>query len=103
MATYKCSSCGGTYDDVQRDGALYRHVCGPIPNPAFNPIPGKGAVDLRETLERANKRDENATRGLIYDAGRKGYDTPHPEDPASTIFHPGPIPIVSEGAGRTAV
>jgi hypothetical protein len=44
---------------VQPDGSRYFHACPPIPNPAFNADPKKGPVDLRDTIERANKRDEN--------------------------------------------
>lgn len=55
----KCNACGATYDTVQADGSRYFHACGPIPNPAFNTDPKKGPVDLRDTIEHPNKRDEN--------------------------------------------
>jgi hypothetical protein len=55
----KCNACGATYPSVQADGSRYFHACAPIANPAFNTDPEKGPVDLRETIERPNKRDEN--------------------------------------------
>ena len=58
MAT-RCNSCGGTYTQNQADGSRYYHACGPIPNPAYQPDPTKGAVNLQQTIEHPNKRDEN--------------------------------------------
>jgi hypothetical protein len=60
MAT-KCNTCGGTYTSVQPDGSHYFHACAPIDNPAYQPDPKKGAVNLQQTIERPNKRDENIT------------------------------------------
>lgn len=57
----KCNSCGGIYSTTQPDGSRYFHACPPIPNPAYNTDPKKGAVDLRETIEQPNKRDENVS------------------------------------------
>jgi hypothetical protein len=54
-----CPACGGTYSAVAADGSRYFHACGPIPNPAFNTDPKKGPLDLRDTIERPNKVDEN--------------------------------------------
>jgi ssDNA-binding Zn-finger/Zn-ribbon topoisomerase 1 len=59
LMTTKCNACGATYSSVQADGSRYFHACAPIPNPAFNADPKKGPVDLREIIERPNKRDEN--------------------------------------------
>lgn len=78
----KCNSCGGTYAPVQADGSRYFHACAPIPNPAYQPDPTKGAVNLQQTIERPNKRDENFA-GI---------------DPATKL----PI-IVSAGAGVTLI
>lgn len=55
----KCNSCGGTYSPIQADGLQYFHTCPPIPNPAYNPDPTKGATNFQLTIERPNKRDEN--------------------------------------------
>lgn len=44
---FVCNTCKGTYPDVQSDGTLYYHVCGPLP-------PDKNGVQL----ERPDKRDE---------------------------------------------
>ena len=60
MAT-KCNACGGTYEPIQADGSRYFHACPPIANPAYNADPTKGAVDMREHVERPDKRDENVT------------------------------------------
>jgi ssDNA-binding Zn-finger/Zn-ribbon topoisomerase 1 len=57
----KCNSCGGTYSATQPDGSRYFHACAPIPNPAFQPDPTKGPVNLQATIELANKRNENIT------------------------------------------
>jgi hypothetical protein len=45
---FRCGSCGGEYIDVQRDGTIYFHSCGPLPRNADGSQP-----------ERPNKRDEN--------------------------------------------
>lgn len=45
---FRCESCKATYQDVQRDGVLYFHACGPLP-------PDKDGVQA----ERPDKRDEN--------------------------------------------
>lgn len=55
----KCNSCGGTYNTAQADGSRYFHACSPIPNPAYQPDPTKGPVNLQPTIERPNKLDEN--------------------------------------------
>ena len=57
----KCNSCGGTYNTKQPDGSLYFHACAPLPNPAYQPDPAKGAVNPVQTIEHPNKRDENLT------------------------------------------
>lgn len=103
MSKWKCNACGGTYSDTQRDGSLYFHACGPEIVHAGE-ADGQGQiVKPRVERERHNKRDENLTPGLAYDVAQQGYFTPNPEDPTGSIFHPGPVPIISEGAGRTAV
>jgi ssDNA-binding Zn-finger/Zn-ribbon topoisomerase 1 len=81
MAT-KCNSCGGTYNSIQADGSRYFHACADIPNPAYNADPTKPPLDLRQTIARPNKRDENIT----------GFD------PAT-----GTVTIVSEGLGVTVI
>lgn len=48
---FKCRACGGRYWDVQNDGSVYHHVCGPLPADKKNP-----------ERERHNKRDENIAR-----------------------------------------
>jgi hypothetical protein len=85
-----------------RDGTPYHHVCGPIPNPAYNLDPAKGALVTEDTIERHNKRDENPTRVAGLDAEGKGYFLLDPNDSTARVLHPGPVPIKSEGAGRTA-
>jgi hypothetical protein len=50
---------------------------------------------------RTNTRNENHPPGLSYDAKAQGYFTPNPDDPTGKIFHPGPVPMISEGAGQT--
>lgn len=57
--TTRCNSCGGTYAPTQADGSRYFHACAPIANPAYQPDPQKGPVNLQQTIERPNKRDEN--------------------------------------------
>jgi hypothetical protein len=76
----KCNSCAGTYEPTPPDGSRYYHACPPIPNPAYQPDPAKGAANLQQTIEHPNKRDENIS-GM---------------DPATKL----PI-IVSAGTGVT--
>lgn len=45
---FECLSCGGQYFEASRDGAIYVHVCGPLP------VDDKGMLK-----ERPDKRDEN--------------------------------------------
>lgn len=56
----QCKSCNATFDAIDaRSGAAYFHACAPIANPAYQPDPLKGALNLQATIERPNKRDEN--------------------------------------------
>lgn len=55
----KCKSCQGTFEPAQRDGSLYFHACAPVANPKYQPDESAPQYDPRETVERANKRDEN--------------------------------------------
>ena len=59
MPVHRCNTCNGVYQTVQAENAAYFHACPPEKNPAFQPDPTKGPVVLVETIERANKRDEN--------------------------------------------
>lgn len=45
---FRCNACRGEYSDVQTDGAIYAHACGPLPADSKNP-----------ERERPDKRDEN--------------------------------------------
>ena len=80
MAT-KCKTCAGTYNPTQPDGSRYFHSCAPVANPAYQPDPAKVAFNPTETIEHANKRDEN----LVIDPATKKVTG-----------------IVSEGTGVTA-
>jgi len=103
MANWKCNACGATYSDTLRDGGPYTHVCGPeIVSHEVTDDKGQ-IVKPRVEREYANHRDENPLPGVAYDAKRKGHVLPDPDDPTGTVFYPGPVPIKSEGAGRTAV
>lgn len=48
MSIWKCNACGGTYNDLNRDGSIYMHACSPTPANA------QGVQ-----TELPNKRDEN--------------------------------------------
>jgi hypothetical protein len=63
----KCSTCNGTYTPLPASNEQYFHACPPIPDPLFQPDPAKAAFHPNETIERANKRDEN----LVLDATGK--------------------------------
>lgn len=45
---WRCSTCGGEYDDILPDGTLYFHACPPI----FDP-------ETDELIERPDARNEN--------------------------------------------
>jgi hypothetical protein len=57
----KCNCCQGTFSPIEPDGSHYYHACGPLPNPAYQPDPTKGAVNLVQTIERPGKVDQNVT------------------------------------------
>jgi len=59
-----CNSCGAKYNETQPDSSPYFHACAPVKNPAFQPDSTKANLNTVETIERANKRDEN----LIFNA-----------------------------------
>jgi len=103
MAKYRCNSCGGTYSDVLQDGTAYYHACGPIHNPAFNLDSAKGPLDTRDSIERPNKRDENAPVTLRVVNGKPVLVTADVHDATRQIETPAASLIVSEGAGRTLV
>lgn len=52
MSQWKCNSCGGTYNDLGRDGGVYMHACAPSP-------PDENGVQK----EHPNKRDETIVLG----------------------------------------
>lgn len=54
MARLRCKTCLGEYDDVQPDGMRYFHACAPVTD-----------AQTGVTTERANKRDENVTPGIV--------------------------------------
>ena len=103
MAKWKCNTCGATYSGTLADGSPYSHACGPE-IVSRDVTDEKGAVVKHgERREYANRRDENPLRGVVYDVKEKGHWLQDPDDVTKMVLHPGPVPIISEGAGRTAV
>jgi len=84
----QCKSCNGIYEKTQRDGTLYFHACAPVANPAYQPDPTKPNFDTVETIERAQKRDENID------------DSPAAATAAGRDKNPNaPLPIKAAGRG----
>jgi hypothetical protein len=101
MARWQCNSCGATYHDTMRDGSTYFHACGPE-IVTRETLDDKGQIKTpRVERERANKRDENHLHVLGIDAEQKAWFERDPDDVTRRIYHHGPVPMLSEGAGRT--
>lgn len=70
MTMWRCTSCGGTYEDLGRDGVPYFHACAPRTHPIIrlrdgretrlvDELPAEAVVVRTETEEQPDKRDEN--------------------------------------------
>jgi hypothetical protein len=100
----KCTTCGGTYNQVQADGTQYFHRCPPLS--AFEldaavkagkvALPNGETVDIavqRRTYERNLLRDENLPSTRASDAGKMkalGAGTSTVADPSTPVVVVGP-------------
>lgn len=64
----RCRACRAVYFDRSTGGVVYFHQCALVPNPAFQPDPGRPRYDPRELIERPGHRDENLLEELPLDA-----------------------------------
>lgn len=81
MPKWRCKTCSSTYFDTLIEEKRYFHACAPVPNPDLQPDPSKPDFDPRETVERADKRNENV----------------------NDIVGPGGGGIISPGKGREQI
>lgn len=114
MATLQCKSCGGVYDDVQRDGIRYFHACAPVTRVAVERAGSPTVVDLKDvkpddtiTVTRSGATTKTTVSTAQAGDARLGdtiVERPNKRDENVTgpPAKPGdPAPIKSPGAGTT--